>query len=68
MIGVLQVVACAMAMHHNQIPPTANYENADPACDLDYVPRARRGKVNRALINLHGLGGGNSALVVQRVT
>ena len=66
--GVLQVVTCAMAMCHNQIPPTANYENADPACDLDYVPRARRGKVNRAMINLHGLGGGNSALVVQRVT
>jgi len=65
--GVLQTITCAIAMEKGIIPPTANYENADPACDLDYVPKARRGRIRRALINLHGLGGGNSSLVVQRV-
>jgi 3-oxoacyl-(acyl-carrier-protein) synthase len=50
------------------IPPTANYEVADPRCDLDYVPgRARSRMINTALINVRGLGGGNSSLVVERV-
>lgn len=64
--GVLQIVAAAMAVETETIPPTANYEHSDPACDLDYVPKARRGRIHRALVNLHGLGGGNSSLIVQR--
>jgi len=66
--GVLQMIACAMAMQKDRIPPTANYENTDPVCDLDYVPKTRRGKIRNALINLHGLGGNNSSMVVQRVS
>jgi 3-oxoacyl-(acyl-carrier-protein) synthase len=50
------------------IPPTANYEVSDPRCDLDYVPgRFRNRRINTALINVRGLGGGNSSMVVERV-
>jgi 3-oxoacyl-(acyl-carrier-protein) synthase len=56
-----------MAFRNNLIPPTANLEVADPRCDLDYVPgHARHRKIDTALINVRGLGGGNSSLVVQR--
>ena len=64
--GPLQAIACALAMRHDLIPPTANYTTPDPACDLDYVPQARRGRIGCALINVHGMGGGNSCLVVKR--
>jgi minimal PKS ketosynthase (KS/KS alpha) len=64
--GPLQVIACALAMRHGLVPPTANYTTPDPACDLDYVPQARRLDVRRALTNVHGVGGGNSTLVVAR--
>jgi 3-oxoacyl-[acyl-carrier-protein] synthase II len=66
--GPLQLITCALAFKHNIIPPTANCTVPDPRCDLDYVPgRFRRRKINTALINVRGLGGGNSSLVVQRV-
>jgi 3-oxoacyl-[acyl-carrier-protein] synthase II len=66
--GPLQLITCALALKHNIIPPTANYAVPDPRCDLDYVPgRFRKRKFNTALINVRGLGGGNSSLVVQRV-
>lgn len=66
--GALQVIACALGMQFNIIPPTANLEKPDPHCDLDYVPlRARHARFNCALINVHGLGGGNSCLVVERI-
>ncbi len=63
--GPFQVIACAMAMQEGMIPPTANYENADPDCDLDYTPKPRRARIKTALINLHGLGGGNSSMIVR---
>lgn len=66
--GPIQLVACALAIRNGMIPPTANYEVPDPRCDLDYVPyRARRRQINTALMNVRGLGGGNSSLVVQRL-
>ena len=66
--GFLQLIACSMMMRNNVIPPTANLEHPDPECDLDYVPReARLARVSCALINSHGLGGGNSCLIVERV-
>ena len=64
--GPMQAIACGLAMRHDLIPPTANYTIPDPACDLDYVPQARRGRVRCALVNVHGMGGGNSVLVVRR--
>ena len=66
--GPLQIAACALSMRDQLIPPTANYRYADPECDLDVVPsRARKAKVNRALLNVRGLGGSASSLVVDRV-
>jgi 3-oxoacyl-[acyl-carrier-protein] synthase II len=65
--GPMQVITCGLAFRHNLIPPTANLENPDARCDLDYVPgHARKRKIETALINVRGLGGGNSSLVVQR--
>jgi 3-oxoacyl-[acyl-carrier-protein] synthase II len=67
--GPHQIITCGLCFKHGMIPPTANYEVADPRCDLDYVPgRARSRMINTALINVRGLGGGNSSLVVERVT
>lgn len=65
--GPLQLIACGLVLKHGIIPPTANYTVPDPRCDLDYVPRFRKRRINTALINVRGLGGGNSSLVVQRV-
>ena len=65
--GPFQVIACALGMRDNMIAPTANFENADPLCDLDVVPnRARRGKVDIALVNVRGLGGSASTMVLKR--
>jgi len=67
--GPLQVITCGLCFKHGVIPPTANYEVPDPRCDLDYVPgRFRTRKINTALINVRGLGGGNSSLIVERVS
>lgn len=66
--GPLQIAACALTIRHQLIPPTANYQTADPDCDLDIVPlRARKAKVQRALLNVRGLGGSASSLVMGSV-
>ena len=66
--GPHQIITCALCFKHGMIPPTANYEVSDPRCDLDYVPgRFRNRWINTALINVRGLGGGNSSMVVERV-
>jgi 3-oxoacyl-(acyl-carrier-protein) synthase len=66
--GPLQLIACALAFEHGHIPPTANHERPNVGCDLDFVPgRARKARLNCALINVRGLGGGNSSMVVERV-
>jgi 3-oxoacyl-[acyl-carrier-protein] synthase II len=65
--GPLQLITCGLTFKHDVIPPTANFEVPDPRCDLDYVPnRSRKRRINTALINVRGLGGGNSSMVVQR--
>ena len=63
--GPLQTVAVALSYQHGLVPPTANYEHSDIACDLDYTGgRPRRLALRRTLINSHGMGGGNGSLVV----
>ena len=55
------------AIKNGVVPPTINYENPDPACDLDYVPNeARHLEVRYALNNSFGFGGHNVALVMGR--
>jgi len=66
--GPFQVASCALVIRDQIIAPTANYETPDPACDLDFVPkRARRASINCALVNVRGLGGNASSLVVDRI-
>ena len=66
--GPFQVIACALGVRDQLLPPTANYEVADPACDLDCVPnRARKAKLNSALVNVRGLGGSASTMVLNRI-
>jgi len=65
--GPFQLVTCALAFQHDVIPPTANHETPLPGCDLDFVPRkARKALLRCALINVRGLGGGNSSMLVER--
>ena len=66
--GPMQLIACALSFQAGLIPPTANHEVPLPGCDLDFVARkARKALLNCALINVRGLGGGNSSMVVERV-
>jgi 3-oxoacyl-[acyl-carrier-protein] synthase II len=66
--GPLQIAACALSLRDQLIAPTTNLETPDPACDLDFVPRRpRKAKLNCILMNVRGLGGSASSLVVNRV-
>src|SRR5918992_3876742 len=66
--GAVEAMVCALAIHHGVIPPTINYRNPDPACDLDYVPNeAREADVRVALSNAMGLGGHNGCGLLRGV-
>jgi len=66
--GPMDLANVLMAFQNNAIPPTINYENPDPNCDLDYVPNTpRANRVGAALVNNHAMDGGNAALVIKRV-
>jgi 3-oxoacyl-[acyl-carrier-protein] synthase II len=65
--GAIEAMVCALALHHEVLPPTINYQNPDPECDLDYVPNeARPARVDVALSNAMGLGGHNACVVLGR--
>jgi 3-oxoacyl-[acyl-carrier-protein] synthase II len=62
--SAIEAGVCALAIAHGQIPPTMNWQEQDPDCDLDYVPnRARNHKVGVALNNAYAFGGNNSSLI-----
>ncbi|WP_225102125.1 beta-ketoacyl synthase [Streptomyces sp. CoH27] len=64
-IGSLEIAACALAIEHDIVPPTANLHEPDPECDLDYTPLvARRQKVDTVLTVGSGFGGFQSAMVL----
>ncbi len=66
--GGLEAVFSALAIDRGVIPPTINYEEPDPECDLDYVPNAaREAKVDVVMSNSFGFGGTNASLVFKRV-
>jgi 3-oxoacyl-[acyl-carrier-protein] synthase II len=66
--GAAGVVTAALALSREFLPPTINQREADPACDLDFIPNlGRRATVEAALCNCLGFGSKNSALVIGRV-
>jgi 3-oxoacyl-[acyl-carrier-protein] synthase II len=65
--GALEPAICIMTILHGIMPPTINYENPDPACDLDYIPNvARKKEVKTALTSSFGFGGHNSVVIVRK--
>jgi 3-oxoacyl-[acyl-carrier-protein] synthase II len=65
--GGLEAGITVLAIRHQLIPPTINYDTPDPECDLDYVPNAKRArKIEYALSNSFGFGGTNGALLFKR--
>jgi 3-oxoacyl-[acyl-carrier-protein] synthase II len=67
--GAIEAMMCVLAVRDGVLPPTINYRNPDPVCDLDYVPNeAREADVGVALSNAMGLGGHNACVLVGRVS
>ena len=65
--GAIEAAICVLTIQNGIIPPTINYSNPDPECDLDYVPNvARRAVVKTALSNTFGFGGHNSSLIIRK--
>jgi 3-oxoacyl-[acyl-carrier-protein] synthase II len=66
--AAIEGVICALALQHGYIPPTLNFQNPDPACDLDVVPNQPREKPLRCILsNAFGFGGINSCVVFKGV-
>jgi len=65
--GAVEFIATTLTVNRDKIPPTINYEEADPECGLDYVPnKARDVKVRAAISNSFGFGGHNAVLAVKK--
>lgn len=65
--GAVETLVCVLAMQHSVVPPTINYEQPDPDCDLYYVPnQAEPCQVNVAMNNSFGFGGHNAVVVLKR--
>ena len=65
--GGIEAVFTVKTVHEDLIPPTINYEEPDPECDLDYVPnQARPMRVRAAMSNAFGFGGTNAVLVFKK--
>jgi minimal PKS ketosynthase (KS/KS alpha) len=66
-IGSIEIAACALALEHQVVPPTANLHEADPECDLDYVPVTARDQQLESVLTVgSGFGGFQSAMVLTR--
>jgi nodulation protein E len=67
--GAIEAIATLLALEHSLVPPTANFNVRDPACDLDIVPnRARPAPIEFALSNTFAFGGLNATLVLRRAS
>jgi 3-oxoacyl-[acyl-carrier-protein] synthase II len=65
--GGVELIICALAIEHQMVPPTINYEHPDPDCDLDYVAnQARPARVVAAMSNAFGFGGHNAILIIRK--
>ena len=66
--GALEAMACAYALRDGVVPPTINYREPDPECDLDYVPNeARKADIEYAITTNLGFGGHNACLVLKKI-
>src|SRR6266850_7244541 len=66
--GAIEAALCALALDRQWIPPTINYENPDPACDLDVVPNhGRAAELNYVMSNSFGFGGINACVILGKV-
>lgn len=66
--GAIEAVATVLTLQEQMIPPTTNYVERDPDCDLDYVPnKAVNARVDVAISNSFGFGGQNSVLAFRKV-
>ena len=66
--GGIESAVCALAIRDGKVPPTINYTEPDPDCDLDYVPNeARDHEVNVAICNNLGFGGHNASLLFKKL-
>jgi 3-oxoacyl-[acyl-carrier-protein] synthase II len=64
--GSIELIASALTIKYQFIPPTINYEFPDPECDLDYVPnQGRKALINTVLSNSYGFGGKNSVIIIR---
>tara|TARA_Y100001970_G_scaffold294301_1_gene450127 strand:- start:30933 stop:32180 length:1248 start_codon:yes stop_codon:yes gene_type:complete len=67
--GGIEAVACILSLNHNFVPPTINYSDPDPQCDLDYVPNvSRESNLNVVLSNSFGFGGHNVCLAFRKMS
>jgi 3-oxoacyl-[acyl-carrier-protein] synthase II len=66
--GAIESALCALSLDRQWMPPTINYHNPDPACDLDVVPNhGRAAEMNYVMSNSFGFGGINASVVMGRV-
>ena len=65
--GAIEAIACINSINNNIIPPTINYNNPDPECDLNYTPNEAINKeVNISMSNSFGFGGHNSVVIFKK--
>jgi 3-oxoacyl-[acyl-carrier-protein] synthase II len=65
--GGVEAVISVLALQHGVLPPTINYREPDPECDLDYIPNtAREVRVDAAISNSFGFGGTNAVLLFKQ--
>ena len=65
--GALEAVACILAINHNILPPTINYKDLDPECNLDYIANnSQKSEVNIAMSNSFGFGGHNGVILLKK--
>jgi 3-oxoacyl-[acyl-carrier-protein] synthase II len=67
--GVMQIISIVLSLQHDILLPTIGLQEADPECDLDYIPHtARHEKIDIALSNHFAFGGANAALILKRAS